>query len=39
MGKFEKTDYKTFFYKFIEGFVDEGFGDPWEPPINKIYET
>jgi hypothetical protein len=39
MGKFEKIDYKTFFYKLIEGFVDEGFGDPWEPPINKIYET
>ncbi len=36
-AKFEKVNSKTFFYKLIEGFVNEGFGNPWEPPINKIY--
>jgi len=39
MAKFEKVNSKTFFYKLIEGFVNEGFGNPWEPPINKIYGT
>ncbi len=38
-GKFEKIDFKTFLYKLIEGFVNEGFGNPWEPPFNKIYGT
>jgi hypothetical protein len=39
MGKFEKHDSKTFFYKLIEGFVNKGFGNPWEPPFNIIYGT
>jgi hypothetical protein len=37
--KFEKPNSKTFFHKFIIRFVDKGFGFPWQPPINKIYET
>jgi hypothetical protein len=36
INKFEKIDSKTFFYKLIEGFVNGGFGNPWEPPINSI---
>jgi hypothetical protein len=36
-GKFEKANSRTFFYELIERFVDEGFGNPWEPPFNKIY--
>jgi hypothetical protein len=39
MRKFEKIDSKTFFHKFIVGFVDRGLGFPWQPPITKIYET
>ncbi len=35
--EFGKVDPKTFFYKLIEGFVNRGFGNPWEPPFNKIY--
>ncbi len=31
MSKFEKIDSITFFYDLIEGFVDEGFGNPWGP--------
>jgi hypothetical protein len=47
-GKFEKVDSKTFpyklipkyfLYKLIERFVDGGFGNPWEPPFNRIYGT
>jgi hypothetical protein len=37
MNKFEKVDSKTFLYKLIEGFVDIRFGNPWEPPFNRIY--
>ncbi len=37
--KFEKADSKTFIYKFIERFVNGGFGSPWEPLFNKIYGT
>ncbi len=37
INKFEKIDSKTFFYKLIEGFVNGGFGNPWEPPINSIW--
>jgi hypothetical protein len=39
MGKFENTDFRTFFYELIEGFVDGGFGNPWEPLFNIIYAT
>jgi hypothetical protein len=38
-GKLEKADSKTLFYKLIERFVKGGFGNPWEPPFNKIYGT
>jgi hypothetical protein len=38
-SKFEKADSRTFIYKLIERFFDEGFGNPWEPPFNRIYET
>jgi hypothetical protein len=38
-SKFEKVKNVTFIYNLIEGFVDGGFGDPWEPLINKIYGT
>ncbi len=31
MGKFEKANSKTFFYKLIERLVDRRFGNPWEP--------
>jgi hypothetical protein len=37
--KFQKIDSKTFFHKLIKGFVNEGFGNPWQLPINRIYET
>ncbi len=39
MNKFEKIDSRTFFYKLIEGFINRGFGNSWEPPFNKIYGT
>jgi hypothetical protein len=39
MAKFEKVDLRTFIYKLIEGFFNKGFGNPWEPPINRIYGT
>ncbi len=39
MGKFEKANSKTFFYKLIKRFVNKGFSNPWGPPINKIYGT
>jgi hypothetical protein len=35
--KFEKTNSKTFFYKFIKRFVDGGSGNPRELPFNIIY--
>jgi hypothetical protein len=38
-AKFEKINPRTFFYKLIEGFVNEGFSNLWEPPMNKIYGT
>jgi hypothetical protein len=38
-SKFEKVDSKTCFYKLIEGFVNRGFSNPWEPFVNKIYGT
>ncbi len=37
--KFEKANSKTFLHKLIKGFVNGGFGNPWKPPINKIYGT
>ncbi len=37
--KFEKANWRTFIHKFIAGFADRGFGFPWQPPINIIYET
>jgi hypothetical protein len=37
--KFEKANSRAFFHNLIEGFVDRGFGNPWEPSINKIYRT
>ncbi len=36
ISKFEKVDSITFFYELI---VNEGFGNPWEPPLNIIYGT
>ncbi len=36
--KFEKAGSRTFLPKFIKGFVDKGFGNPWKRPIN-IYGT
>jgi hypothetical protein len=39
MGKFEKVDSKTCLYKLIEGFVNRGFSNPWEPLVNRIYGT
>jgi hypothetical protein len=39
MGKFEKIDSRTFFYKIIERFVDGGINNPWELPFNRIYGT
>ncbi len=30
-SKFEKTNSRTIFYELIEGFVNGGFGNPWEP--------
>jgi hypothetical protein len=39
MRKFEKTNSKTFFQKFIIRFINGGFGFPWQPPIKKNYET
>jgi hypothetical protein len=39
MIEFENTDSRTFLYKFNERFVNGGFGNPWEPPFNKIYGT
>jgi hypothetical protein len=35
----KKTSSKTFFPKLIKEFVNEGFGNPWKPPINIIYQT
>jgi hypothetical protein len=34
MSKFEKTNYRTFFFKLFKGF-----GNPSEPPFNRIYGT
>ncbi len=34
--KFEKANCKTLLHKFIAGFVNERFGFPWQPLINKI---
>jgi hypothetical protein len=39
MCKFEKVDSRTFLHKLIEGFVNIGFGNLWQPPINKICGT
>ncbi len=39
MAKFGKVNFRTFLYKLIERFVNEGFGNPGEPPINRIYGT
>jgi hypothetical protein len=36
---FEKINSITFLHKLIKGFVNGGFGNPWKPPINKIYGT
>jgi hypothetical protein len=38
-SKFEKANSKTFFYKLIKRFIDEGFDNPWELPFNRIYGT
>jgi hypothetical protein len=35
----ERANSITFFHNFIAGFVNRGFGFPWQPPINRIYET
>ncbi len=37
MRKFEKANSKTFLH--IVGFINGGFGFPWQPPIKKNYET
>ncbi len=39
MHKFKKTNSKTILHKFIGSFVDKRLGFPWQPTINKIYET
>ncbi len=39
MCKFEKVNSKTFIHKLIKGFVNGRFGNPWKPPINRIYGT
>jgi hypothetical protein len=39
MGKFLKKNSKTFLHNFIVGFVNKRLSFPWQPPINKIYET
>jgi hypothetical protein len=38
MRKFEETNSKTFFHKLITWFVNERFGNCWQPIINKILE-
>jgi hypothetical protein len=35
----KKPNSITFLHKLIAGFVDGGLSFPWQPPINKIYET
>jgi hypothetical protein len=35
----QKANSRTFIHKFVTGFVDKGLGFPWQPPINKNYET
>ncbi len=39
MGKFEKIDSRTFFYKLIKRFVNGGISNLWELPFNRIYGT
>ncbi len=39
MHKFEETNSRTFFHKFIQRFVDKGFSNPCEFAINRIFET
>ncbi len=39
MRKFKKVNSKTIIHKFIARFVDGGLGFPWQPPINRNYET
>ncbi len=36
--KFEKVNSRIIFHKLMKGFVNGGFGNPWQPPINKIYD-
>jgi hypothetical protein len=38
MRKFEEANSKTFFHKLITWFVNEWFGNYWQPIINKILE-
>ncbi len=35
----KKPILEHFFHKFIARFDDEGIGFPWQPIINRIYET
>jgi hypothetical protein len=37
--EFEKANSKTFFHKLIQQVIGEGFGNLWQPIINRIYET
>jgi hypothetical protein len=37
--KFKKTNTKRFIHKFIVGFINRGLGFPWQPLINRNYET
>ncbi len=34
----EKTDTWTFFHEIIQWIVNRGFGNLWQPTINRIYE-
>ncbi len=39
MCKFEKANSRTFLHKLIERFINNRFSNPWQHPMNKIYET
>lgn len=37
--EFEEVDFKTFFHKLIQWFVNKGFGNYWQLVFNRIHET
>jgi hypothetical protein len=36
--EFEEANFRTFFYKLVEQFVDKGFGNDWQLAINIIHQ-